>query len=229
MKTLVIIAHPKFTASTTQQLFKASVANDANVIWHRLTETINPDKEQALLLQANRIIFQFPLYWYSAPALLKHWQDMVLTTKFTTGATYSLAGKELGLVVSTGAAKKEFQAGASEQFTMSELMRPYEALAHKTKMKYLVPLIVYQFPYLTKLEQQRLFVTYQQYLTNFKFAHFAGQEEWLNQRLSQQIDNEKNAARKETLQQIQTVLQDNQETLADLTATTAMIRQDEDE
>lgn len=229
MKTLVIVAHPKYTESTTQQLFKESVADDENVVWHLITETIDPAKEQALLLQADRIIFQFPLYWYSAPAVLKNWQDKVLTTKFATGSSYSLAGKELGLVVSTGAAQKEFQAGASEQFTMSEILRPYEALANKTKMKYLVPLVVYQFPYLTKIEQQRLFMAYQQYVTNLQFNHFSGQEEWINQRLSQKIEAEQDDKKRLTLQQIQTVLQDNQETLADLTLTASMIKRNEDE
>lgn len=229
MKTLVIVAHPKFTSSTTQQLLKASIAGDEHVIWHRLTATIDPDKERALLLQADRVIFQFPLYWYSAPAMLKNWLDTVLTTSFATGSAYSLAGKELGLVVSTGAAKKELQAGANEQFTMSEILRPYEALANKTQMKYLVPLVIYQFPYLTKLEQQRLFVAYQQYLTNPKFDHFAGQEAWLDQQLSGEIAAETDYSKKTALQQIQAVLQDNEATLADLTLTTSMIKQDEDE
>lgn len=213
MKTLVIVAHPKFTSSTTQQLLKASIAGDEHVIWHRLTATIDPDKERALLLQADRVIFQFPLYWYSAPAMLKNWLDTVLTTSFATGSAYSLAGKELGLVVSTGAAKKEFQAGANEQFTMSEILRPYEALANKTQMKYLVPLVIYQFPY----------------LTNPKFDHFAGQEAWLDQQLSGEIAAETDYSKKTALQQIQAVLQDNEATLADLTLTTSMIKQDEDE
>jgi len=229
MKTLVIVGHPKVAESTTQQLFKAGVASSDDITWHQLTETLDVILEQALLLQADRVVFQFPLYWYSAPALLKHWQDTVLTTKFSVGTAYSLAGKELGLVISTGAAKKEFQSGADEQFTMSEILRPYEALANKTKMKYLTPLVVYQFPYLTKLQQERLFINYQRYLTDPKFNHFVGQEKWITQRLLQKIDAEENAEKRETLQQIQSVLQDNVDELIDLTMTADMIRQDEDE
>lgn len=229
MKTLVIVAHPKLAESTTQQLLKQSIATYENVTWHPLTELIDVVQERQLLRQADRIIFQFPLYWYSAPALLKQWQDKVLTTKFATGSSFSLAHKELGLVVSTGSASKTFQPGAAEQFTMAEILRPYEALANKTHMKYLSPLVIYQFPYLTKIEQQRLYATYQQYAANSKFDHFAGQEEWINSQLKRKINTTKKAATQQSLQQIQVVLQSNEDTLADLAMTVEMMKQDEDD
>ncbi|MBF2930826.1 flavodoxin family protein, partial [Pseudomonas aeruginosa] len=40
------------------------------------------EREAARLLAADRIVLQFPIQWYSTPALLKAWQDAVLTRIF---------------------------------------------------------------------------------------------------------------------------------------------------
>lgn len=64
--------------------------------------TIDVEKEQQLLLELERIVFQFPMYWYSSPALLKQWEDDVLALgwAYGTGGTKSY-GKELLLAIST--------------------------------------------------------------------------------------------------------------------------------
>jgi len=51
------------------------------------TGTLTPDvrAEQEKLLWADTIIFQFPLWWYSMPAILKGWVDRVFTYHFAYG------------------------------------------------------------------------------------------------------------------------------------------------
>lgn len=48
------------------------------------TGTLTPDirAEQEKLLWADTVIFQFPLWWYSMPAILKGWVDRVFTAHF---------------------------------------------------------------------------------------------------------------------------------------------------
>ncbi|TLF73508.1 NAD(P)H-dependent oxidoreductase [Nocardia cyriacigeorgica] len=48
---------------------------------------LTPDvrAEQDKLLWADTIIFQFPLWWYSMPAILKGWVDRVFTYRFAYG------------------------------------------------------------------------------------------------------------------------------------------------
>ncbi|XP_041849887.1 NAD(P)H dehydrogenase [quinone] 1-like isoform X1 [Melanotaenia boesemani] len=46
----------------------------------RLSDDITA--EQRKVLEAELIIFQFPLYWFSVPAILKGWMDRVLTQGF---------------------------------------------------------------------------------------------------------------------------------------------------
>ncbi|OTE82596.1 NAD(P)H dehydrogenase, partial [Escherichia coli] len=114
MRTLIIISHPTMEESLKQQFFKEA-SSGLSVTWHHL-EASYPDgkidvkAELQLLAQHDRIIFQFPFYWYSSPAHLKIWQDNVLEQ-----ATRVLEGKELGIVLTTGVAEKEYQAGGKEE------------------------------------------------------------------------------------------------------------------
>ena len=43
------------------------------------------DAEQEKLLWADTVIFQFPLWWYTMPAILKGWVDRVFTHRFAYG------------------------------------------------------------------------------------------------------------------------------------------------
>jgi len=122
MTTLVLVSHPELADSSTQQFLKASLPKSA-IIWEHIESksTIDIEKEQRQLRQADRIILQFPLYWYSAPAGLKQWEDTVLTRNFVYGDhRYPLAGKSLGLVVSTGMPAAAFQRGGAEGFSLEE-------------------------------------------------------------------------------------------------------------
>jgi len=48
------------------------------------------------LLEHDRIVLQFPMYWYSMPPLLKKWLDDVLTYNFAYGSKGDkLKGKDL--------------------------------------------------------------------------------------------------------------------------------------
>ncbi|MEJ1294960.1 NAD(P)H-dependent oxidoreductase [Latilactobacillus sakei] len=107
MKTLVIVSHPEMANSLVQNFLKASAMPfQDEVTWHDLAtiQQLDVAAEQALLRDHERIIFQFPLYWYVAPASLKTWLDTVLTGEFAFSGRMPLQGKSLGVVVSTGIA-----------------------------------------------------------------------------------------------------------------------------
>lgn len=164
MKSLVIVSHPAIDTSLNQQFFKEAM-NGTNVTWHHLEE-MYPDGqidlalELQLLKEHDRIIFQFPFYWYSAPAHLKLWQDTVLEH-----ASLELRGKELGIVLTTGVAEKEYQSGGKEEYTISEFLRPYQRIANKLMMSFLPPYVMSQFMYQSKEKKWERLIAYQQYLT----------------------------------------------------------------
>lgn len=189
MKTLIIISHPELTESYTQQFLKESLPEE-NVTWHHLEavypdEIINVKNEQALLREHDRIIFQFPFYWYSSPSLFKKWQDLVLIEGFAHGKKGQfLKNKECQLVVTTGVNINAYQPGASEQFTIPELLRPFQATIQKCHMTYLPPLVIARFDYMSETEKKALLIDYRQALTNVKLPSLKEKEEWFKQELN---------------------------------------------
>lgn len=196
MKTLVIVSHPNLIDSGSQQFFLSSVEDFDDVTIHHL-EKVYPDGkidatyEQELLRQHDRILFQFPFYWYSSPPLLKHWQDVVLDYGFAYGTRGNmLEGKEFGLVLMIGVSESEYQAGGNEQFSISELTKPYQAVAHKTKMTYLKPFTIFQFSYMNEDKKMDMLIKYQQMLTMENNQSLETREKWMIEQLEKPNQND---------------------------------------
>ncbi|MGF7034373.1 putative NADPH-quinone reductase [Paenibacillus mucilaginosus] len=143
MKTLVLVVHPNLAASQVNRRWAAAIEGKEGVTVHRLYEAypdwqIDVAKEQALLEAHDRIVFQFPFYWYSSPPLLKKYLDDVLTYGWAYGsAGTKLHGKELLVAISMGGTHEDYQPGGRNQFTIPELLRPFQATSNLTGMKYL--------------------------------------------------------------------------------------------
>lgn len=186
MKILVIISHPYMEQSSLQQ-FLLAVTRDEPAIEVRHLESVlaktktgsfDRQVEQQLLSQADRIILQFPFYWYQCPSVMKQWIDEVFSQAFSK----EYAKKELGVVVSLGAKQEEYQAGASVGFTVAELLRPYQALANHLGWQYLSPFCIYQFVYWSETQKQQLLVDYLYYLEQGQ-PSFSNREQWLLDRI----------------------------------------------
>ncbi|UFU00772.1 NAD(P)H-dependent oxidoreductase [Radiobacillus kanasensis] len=102
MKILVIIAHPTMDDSRINAYLKKVVEQEASVTVHDLystypNEDIDVGQEQQLLEKHDRIIFQYPNYWYSYTPLLKKWFDKVLESGWAFKGSRALKGKEKNL------------------------------------------------------------------------------------------------------------------------------------
>ena len=85
---------------------------------------------QARLTAASTLVLHFPLYWYSPPALVKHWLDSMLTPGWAfPGETSKLRGKTLLVSVTTGAGLSTFQPDGCNGSTIEELLLPLERTA----------------------------------------------------------------------------------------------------
>lgn len=191
MTTLVLVSHPHLADSTSQQFLKASLPTNADIVWEHIESQAHLDieKEQTQLRQADRIILQFPLYWYAAPAGLKQWEDTVLTRTFVYGDhRYPLADKELGIVVTTGMPAKAFQRGGAEGLTLDAALAPLAAVAHRAKMTWLPTFAIHQFAYLEEPEKLQLVVDYQRYLTQTQPDSLQSRQTWFAQKLPGMID-----------------------------------------
>ncbi|GEK91883.1 NAD(P)H-dependent oxidoreductase [Alkalibacterium kapii] len=185
MKTLIIVSHPSVLESGSQQFLIQSLPDDEEITLHILEETypngdIDIKKEQKLLVNHDRILFQFPFYWYSSPPLLKKWQDEVLTEHFAFGYRGNkLKDKEFGLILAIGLPEKEYKTGGREGFSISELTKPFQAMAKKTGMIYLKPLTIFQFSYMSEKQKKALLIEYQQYISLEQPITLKSREEWL--------------------------------------------------
>lgn len=144
MKTLVLTAHPNLSNSFINRTWTERLRQEeGNITVHDLyaaypDRKIDVEREQKLLLEHDRIVFQFPFYWYSSPSLLKEWQDVVLTYGWAYGSQGTmLHGKEFMLAISTGGPEAAYQAGGYNHYSMSELTKPFQAMANLTGMRFL--------------------------------------------------------------------------------------------
>jgi len=100
--------------------------------------------EQRLLLAADLVVFQYPFYWYSAPAMLKQWLDVVLEYGFAYDrGRKPLQGKRLFSVVTAGQPEEAYRPGLKGRFTIEELLRPHQQTAYQCGMQWEPPLVVH--------------------------------------------------------------------------------------
>jgi NAD(P)H dehydrogenase (quinone) len=67
---------------------KLSFVHESGHAFSTGTQTKDVEQEQAKLLEADAVIFQFPLWWFGFPAILKGWVDRV----FAYGLAYGYKG-----------------------------------------------------------------------------------------------------------------------------------------
>lgn len=150
MNTLVLAAHPDLSASTANRKWFEALSNVAGVTTRDLVAVGGPEMkfdpvvEQSFLQKVDRVVLQFPFYWYSSPPVLKAWLDQVLLFGFAYGSGGNqLHGKELGLAISTGGPAESFQAGAFNSFTMAEFLAPLQQTSLVVGMTYLAPFVLH--------------------------------------------------------------------------------------
>jgi glutathione-regulated potassium-efflux system ancillary protein KefG len=146
---LILFAHPAFENSRVNRHLIRAVQNLESVTIHDLYETypdfhINVKYEQELLLAHNIIVFHHPFYWYSSPALLKEWQDLVLEYGFAYGQEgTALQGKKFLTAITTGGIEKAYCQEGYNRYSIRELLVPFEQTAYLCGMDYLPPFVVH--------------------------------------------------------------------------------------
>lgn len=146
---LIILAHPNLANSQINKALIQSLENNDNVIIHDLylaypDSVIDIDKEQQQLLNADVVVFQHPFYWYSAPAILKEWFDLVLQFNWAYGPNGdALKGKHWLSVITTGGSQKAYCTQGHNRFTIRELLTPFDQTAHLCEMTFMPPFVAY--------------------------------------------------------------------------------------
>jgi glutathione-regulated potassium-efflux system ancillary protein KefG len=146
---LVLLAHPTMHRSRANAALIEAARGVQGVTVHDLYDCypdfdIDAEREQALLSAHSLIVLQFPFYWYSAPALVKQWLDLVLEFGWAYGpGGRALAGKTLLCALTTGGGEAAYQPDGVNRFTIPELLRPLEQTAHLCQLRWAEPFVVH--------------------------------------------------------------------------------------
>jgi glutathione-regulated potassium-efflux system ancillary protein KefG len=146
---LILFAHPALQKSRVNRVLAGAVKDLDGVTFHDLYERypefdIDVTCEQGLLLAHDVVVFHHPFFWYSTPAILKEWQDLVLRHGWAYGHEgTALHGKTMFSVISTGGSEAAYQKDGYNRITMRELLAPIERTAVLCGMAYLPPFVVH--------------------------------------------------------------------------------------
>ncbi|HSK05768.1 MAG TPA: NAD(P)H-dependent oxidoreductase [Kofleriaceae bacterium] len=148
-RVLVLFAHPVLERSRVNRRLVDAIRGLPGVTVHDLYEVyptlaIDVAREQALLGEHDAVVFQHPFYWYSTPAILKEWQDLVLELGWAYGpGGTALRGKVTLNAISTGGPEAAYRRDGYNRFTVRELLAPWEQTAHLCGMRFLAPFVVH--------------------------------------------------------------------------------------
>lgn len=151
MKTLVIVTHPDIEKSVINKKWINKLKKyPEKYTVHQLYEAypdgkIDVAQEQKLMESYDKIVFQFPFYWFSSPPLLKQWLDEVVLYGWAYGSNsgFKLAGKKMTLAVTAGIDEEGYSESGEYKYTMKELFRPYELTFDYIKADYKEPFVYY--------------------------------------------------------------------------------------
>lgn len=145
---LINLAHPSRTNSKINNALQESVegleAVTINDLYAQYPDfIIDVEREQKLCEGHDVIIFQHPFYWYSSPAILKEWQDLVLQHGWAYGSKgKALEGKIFLQALSGGGDDSTYRKDGYNAYTIGELTSPLRAMAKLCSMTWLPPFTV---------------------------------------------------------------------------------------
>lgn len=147
-KILINFAHPSLSKSKINKALLTSLQGVEDVTVNNLYAEypdflIDVKREQALCESHDIIIFQHPFYWYSAPSIIREWQDLVLEHGWAYGSKgKALEGKYFMHAITAGGDDVTYQKEGYNQHTIADLLSPFRATINLCKGIWLPPFMV---------------------------------------------------------------------------------------
>lgn len=147
-KTLVLVAHPQMATSRINKRLEEELEKNNDLITvHDLYSLypmgrLNVKQEQEFVDRHQNIVFQFPIYWYSCPPLLKLWFDDVLTPDWAYMNKFALTGKTITCAVTAGGSQQDY-VHSGNTANMEEVLTPFRMSANYLKAVYKPSFVIY--------------------------------------------------------------------------------------
>ncbi|CAL5973061.1 NADPH_oxidoreductase [Hexamita inflata] len=118
MKTIVVLFHPNPEESVRNKILIDEIKKVKNVTIHVVSGPVQDvEAEKKLLNQYDRIVFQYPIYWFTVPAVGKAYMDAIFSQN-------GFAGKHIKVVSTTGGIRAHY-GDASLFKTIWDAIAPY--------------------------------------------------------------------------------------------------------
>lgn len=143
------------------------LAQQEAYINHTLTADINAEIDK--ITWADHILFQFPLWWFSTPAILKGWLDRVLVKGFAydAGKVFNeglLKGKTASLVTSTQSPESAYQTNGLHQATIDTFLHHIHHTLRFVGIETRTPFVTYGAFNLDAVTEENIVNEYVEYL-----------------------------------------------------------------
>lgn len=146
---LVYYAHPghRHSHANKAMLAEANGIDGINIVdlyaeYPRFE--IDVEREQRRLVDHSVVLFQFPMFWYSTPSILKEWQDLVLEYGFAYGSDGdSLKGKRMMLAITAAGPDEAYTPQGYQHYPIRTFLTPLEQTARLCKMAFSPPYVLF--------------------------------------------------------------------------------------
>jgi glutathione-regulated potassium-efflux system ancillary protein KefF len=145
---LVIQAHPYPDRSRANKALSRAIEGLEGLEVRSLYDlypdfSIDAPAEQEALTHASTVVWQHPIYWYTAPALLKLWFEKVLLVGWAYGrGGTALRGKQCLWVTTAGADDRGYSATGEHQYPFEAFVPVMQQTAQFCGMRWLEPIVV---------------------------------------------------------------------------------------
>lgn len=146
---LVYYAHPGHKHSHVNRYMARAAASVTGIDYVDLYREyprfdIDVDLEQARLLGHDVILFQFPLFWYSTPSIIKEWEDLVLEHGFAYGSHGDkLSNKIMMLAVTAAGPVEAYTPKGYQHYPLRTFLTPLEQTARLCNMRFPAPYVLH--------------------------------------------------------------------------------------
>jgi len=170
-KILIQFAHPALQKSRVNKILIEELPDMEGITFRDIYQIypemdIDVSAEKELLEQHEIVVFQHPFFWYSTPAILKEWQDLVLEHGWAYGSEgNALRNKLFFNVITSGGRKEAYCEEGYNHYTVRQLLSPFEQTANLCKMIFLPPYVIHGTLSITEEEVRKHKETYYQLLT----------------------------------------------------------------